>query len=200
MVYESCPIEAGVREIDSESCLVLLVFRLGEFDEILYGFGENLFRDGSGSVILAQNLKWPIAVGGQIIATICFSVSGCYRKSCWKVVRKTDIVQRIVSSCARKLVTDILDFSGEILGKKIFLELFGSDFRFIFLDSESVHEMDIELRKYPINLFIRPIIFQKHFDLAIKIPYVLHIACGDSIKMRIQEIDLLLIARRRGIG
>ena len=62
MVYESCPIEAGVREIDSESCLVLLVFRLGEFDEILYGFGENLFRDSSGSIVLTDYLKWTITI------------------------------------------------------------------------------------------------------------------------------------------
>lgn len=194
MICKSCSVEAGVREIDSEFCLVLKMFSLRKLYEVSYGFGEDGLCDRSGSIVLAEDLEWPIAIGRQIVAAIRLSISSRYRKRCRKIIGEADGIECIVSPGARKLVCDVLYFSCEILIKKSFLELFGSYFGFGFFDSEFVYEVGIKLGKHPIYLFIARKLTNQYLDLTIKIPDVFHVASRDDIELGIEEIDLLLIA------
>lgn len=144
VIHKSCPVETGIRQIDSEFCFVLGMLRFGKFDKVSHGFGKSFFRDSSGSIVLANDLKGSIAIIWQIITTICFSISGCYRQGGRKIIRKTDGIKRIVSSRTGKLITDILNFSCEILGDKFLFKGLGTYFCFIFFYREFRNKMGIE--------------------------------------------------------
>jgi len=70
---------------------------LRELYEIADSLGENIFRDSSGTIVFAEDLKGAVAVGRQIIATIGLSISSRYRQGGGEIVCEADIVQGIVS-------------------------------------------------------------------------------------------------------
>ena len=80
-------IKAGVRQGDSEFCVVLSPFRFGKIYKVLDRSEEFSFGDRSGSIVFADDLEWSVTIVGKIISAMSFPISGRYRQSRREVVR-----------------------------------------------------------------------------------------------------------------
>lgn len=199
MVHEASHVEAGVRQVDSERCMILCPFCFGKIYEILDSGQEFPFGDVSGSIVLAQDLEWTVAIVRQIVTAITFPIPGRYRQRCREIVRETDAIYGVVSSSAAIGRGDFLADTAILIDERL-LGCFGSILGFGFFCIDLGHEIAGHHIQIIAEFLMVSKLLLEIFELDIEISFDRHVAGAYGIELRLERVDRRDVVTRRFIG